>query len=53
VPPVQQSAAAVPVKPADPQTTGQTASPAVASAVEAKPSQILPTQDMPKVQGLE
>jgi hypothetical protein len=54
VPPAQQSAAAVPVKPADPQTTGQIAAPAAAPAVEAKPApQILPTQDMPKAQGLE
>jgi len=54
VPPVQQSAAAVPAKPADPQTTGQIAAPAAAPAVEAKPApQILPTQDMPKAQGLE
>ena len=54
VPPAQQSAAAVPAKPADPQTTGQIAAPAAAPAVEAKPApQILPTQDMPKAQGLE
>ncbi|MDO8399506.1 MAG: hypothetical protein Q7T45_16970 [Bradyrhizobium sp.] len=54
VPPAQQSAAAVPAKPADPQTTGQTTAPAAAPAVEAKPApQILPTQDMPKAQGLE
>ena len=54
VPPVQQSAAAVPAKPADPQTTGQVAAPAAAPAVEAKPTPpILPTQDMPKAQGLE
>ncbi len=53
VPPAQQSAAAVPAKPADPQTTG-TATPAATPAVEAKPApQILPTQDMPKAQGLE
>ncbi len=53
VQPAQQSAAAVPAKPADPQTTGQIAASA-ASAVEAKPApQILPTQDMPKAQGLE
>ena len=52
--PKQQSAAAVPAKPADPQTTGQIAAPAAAPAVEAKPApQILPTQDMPKAQGLE
>ena len=54
VPPAQQSAAA---KPADPQTTGQIAAPAAAAApaaVEAKPTpQVLPTQDMPKAQGLE
>jgi len=54
VPPAQQSAAAVPAKPADPQTTGQIAAPAAAPAVEAKPTpQILPTQEMPKAQGLE
>ena len=52
--PVQQSAAAVPAKPVDPQITGQIAAPASAPAVEAKPApQILPTQDMPKAQGLE
>jgi hypothetical protein len=54
--PVQQSAAA-PAKPAEPQTTGQTAAPTQAAApaiVEAKPApQIAPTQDMPKVQGLD
>jgi hypothetical protein len=53
VPPVQQSAAAVP---ADPQATGQIAAPAAVTApvTEAKPApQILPTQDMPKAQGLE
>lgn len=54
VAPVQQSAAAVQAKPADPQTTGQIAAPAAAPAVEAKPApSILPTQDMPKAQGLE
>jgi hypothetical protein len=54
VPPIQQSAAAVPAKPADPQTTGQIAATAAAPAVEAKPApQILPTQEMPKAQGLE
>jgi hypothetical protein len=50
--PAQQSAA-VQAKPADAaQTTPQTAAPA---AVEAKPAapQIQPTQEMPKVQGLE
>jgi hypothetical protein len=53
-PAVQQSAAAVPTKPADPQTTGQIAAPAAAPAIEAKPTpQIQPTQDMPKAQGLE
>jgi hypothetical protein len=53
-PPVQQSAAAVPAKPADPPTTGQIAAPAAAPVVEAKPApSILPTQDMPKAQGLE
>jgi hypothetical protein len=56
VPSAQQSAAAVPAKPADSQTIGHTAtaaadSPAVAEAKTAP--QILPTQDMPKVQGLE
>ena len=51
VPPAQQSAAASPVKPAEPQTTGQAAAPA---AAEARPApQILPTQEMPKAQGLE
>jgi hypothetical protein len=53
VQPVQQSAAV----PANPQTTGQAAASAAAAApaaVEAKPTpQILPTQDMPKAQGLE
>lgn len=54
LPPAQQSAAAVPAKPVDPQTTGQIAAPAAAPAVEARPApQILPTQDMPKAQGLE
>ena len=53
-PPAQQSAAAVPAKPADPQTTGQIAAPAATPVVEAKPApQILPTQEMPKAQGLE
>jgi hypothetical protein len=57
--PVRQSAAAL----AEPQTTAQGAAPPQAAApaiVEAKPSvegkpapQIAPTQDMPKVQGLE
>jgi hypothetical protein len=48
-PPAQQSAAAQ-TRPAEPPTTGQAAAP----AVEAKPApQILPTQDMPTVQGLE
>jgi hypothetical protein len=60
--PAQQTAAA-PAKPAEPQTTGQAAPPAQAAAptqaavpaiVEAKPTpQIAPTQDMPKVQGLD
>lgn len=52
--PAQQSVAAQ-AKPAEPQTTGQAAAPAVAApAVEAKPApQILPTQEMPKAQGLE
>ena len=50
--PAQQSVAAQ-AKPADPQTTGQAAVPAVAP-VEAKPApQILPTQNMPKALGLE
>jgi hypothetical protein len=50
-PPAQQSAA-VQSKPADTQTVPQAAAPA---AVEAKPAtpQIQPTQEMPKVQGLE
>jgi hypothetical protein len=49
--PARQSVAVQP-KPADAQTTPQAAAPA---AVEAKPAapQILPTQEMPKVQGLE
>ncbi|WP_291868396.1 hypothetical protein [Bradyrhizobium sp.] len=47
--PAQQSAAALPTKPAEPQTAGQAAAPAAA-----KPApQILPTQEMPKAQGLE
>jgi hypothetical protein len=54
--PAQQTAAG-PAKPAEPHTTGQGAAPAQAAApatVEAKPApQIAPTQDMPKVQGLE
>ena len=50
--PAQQSAAVVPAKPAEPQTTGQAA--VAAAPVKAKPApQILPTQEMPKVQGLE
>ncbi|MFH1345820.1 MAG: hypothetical protein ABIL01_32115 [Pseudomonadota bacterium] len=55
VPPAKQSVAAMPVKPADPKTTGQAAAPvAAAPVVEAKPTpQILPTQEMPKAQGLE
>ncbi len=57
VQPAQQSVAAVPAKPADPQTTGQAAAPAAAAAaapIEARPApQTLPTQDMPKAQGLE
>ena len=53
--PSPQQAAAAPTKPADPQTTGTAAAAATAAAaVEAKPApQILPTQDMPKAQGLE
>lgn len=49
--PAQQSAAVQP-KPANAQTTPQAAAPV---AVDAKPAapQILPTQEMPKVQGLE
>jgi hypothetical protein len=48
--PAQQSAA-VQAKPAEPQTVPQTVAPAV---VESKPApQIQPTQEMPKVQGLE
>jgi hypothetical protein len=54
--PVQQTAAA-PARPAEQQATGQAAAPAQPAApaiVEAKPApQIAPTQDMPKVQGLE
>jgi hypothetical protein len=58
--PAQQTAAA-PAKPAEPQTTGQAVPPAqapvqaaVPAIVEAKPTpQIAPTQDMPKVQGLD
>ena len=50
--PVQQSAAAVQAKPADAHAVPQVAAPAT---VEAKPAapQIQPTQEMPKVQGLE
>ena len=49
--PAQQSAA-VPAKPAEPQTTGQAA--AAPALVEAKPApQIAPTRDMPKAQGLD
>jgi len=47
VEPAQQSAA-VQAKPADAPTT-----PAAPAAVEAKPPQILPTQEMPKAQGLD
>jgi hypothetical protein len=56
--PVQQSAA-VQAKPADAATVGQAATPSAAPAaaapqVEAKPApQILPTQQMPKAQGLD
>jgi hypothetical protein len=49
--PVQQSAA-VQAKPADAQPTPQAAAPAPVEAKPAAPS-IQPTQDMPKVQGLE
>jgi hypothetical protein len=49
--PTQQSAATQ-TKPADPQTTGQAAAPAVVQAKPAAPP-IQPTQEMPKVQGLE
>jgi hypothetical protein len=50
VQPPRQSVAAAPAKPAGPQTTGQVAAP----AAEAKPApQILPTREMPNVQGLE
>jgi hypothetical protein len=49
-----KSAAAVPAKPAVPQTSGPAAAAATPAAAEAKPApQILPTQDMPTVQGLE
>jgi hypothetical protein len=50
-PPPQQSAAVAP-KPADAQPAPQASAP---PAVEAKPAapQIAPTQEMPKVQGLE
>jgi hypothetical protein len=54
VPPPAQQSAAVQTKPAD--TQGAPPAPAAAPAiVEAKPSapQILPTEEMPKVQGLE
>jgi hypothetical protein len=47
--PAQQSAV-MQAKPADAQATPQAAA---AAPVEAKPSQIQPTQEMPKVQGLE
>ena len=51
--PVQQSAA-VQAKPADVTTVGQVAAPSAAPPVEAKPaSQILPTREMPKAQGLD
>lgn len=51
--PAPQSTAAQ-VKPLEPQTTGQAAAPAVAAPVEARPApQILPTQEMPKAQGLD
>jgi len=49
-PPAQQSAAAVQVKPAD--APAQVAAPAPVEAKPAEP-QIQPTQEMPKVQGLE
>jgi hypothetical protein len=51
--PAPQSVAAQ-AKPAEPRTTGQAATQAAAAPVDAKPApQILPTQSMPKVQGLE
>jgi len=56
VQPAPQSVAAVPAKPSDsqPTCTATAGAPAVAAPVEAKPvPQILPTQDMPKAQGLE
>lgn len=56
VQPAPQSVAAAPAKPADPQTPGSAASaaPVAAAPAEAKAvPQILPTQDMPKAQGLE
>jgi hypothetical protein len=49
--PAQQSAATQ-ARPADAQTTGQAAAPAVVQAKPAAPP-IQPTQEMPKVQGLE
>jgi hypothetical protein len=47
-----QRSAGVRAKPADPQTTGQIATPATAEAKSAAPA-IKPTEEMPKVQGLE
>ena len=49
--PPQQSAA-VQARPTEPQTAPPAAAPAVVAAKPAAP-QILPTQDMPKVQGLD
>jgi hypothetical protein len=52
--PAQQSAAVQPRPAAAPSTAGQATAPTAAPAVEAKPApQILPTQEMPKAQGLE
>jgi hypothetical protein len=47
-----QRSAVVQAKPADPQTTGQIATPATAEAKPPVPA-IKPTQEMPKVQGLD
>jgi hypothetical protein len=49
--PAQQSVG-VQAKPADPQTTGQIATPATVAPKPAAP-QVRPTEEMPKVQGLE
>ncbi len=50
--PAPQQSAAVQTKPADAQTASQATAPATVAAKPAAP-QILPTQEMPQVQGLE